>query len=435
MYRLLIYFYIMYYSCNSMPSGGGHHGGGHHGGGHHGGGHHGGGHHGGGHHGGGHHHGIGHHHHHHHYGGGGYYGYNHCHRRRFGVFYYSPFRWFYRGFLLLVIAIIIGIVFMSIGLSNVFSGPTLREVTASPEDDRVLSYSQSSCGDIEISTFQYSYPVMLYLMYTKPGIVTGSSFTVSNTWSLSYKDYNYYYYYLLTQSTIEINVYSTSSSGVDVYILSRSQFVNFDDDDYFNSKFHAVCSSTTSSSPCVYSYTVTNDDEYYIVFDEKSYSNSVSNSVHTSLSIQKTKFVIQEDEIYGSCNASCSLPVPVTPTLFLIVITGDVTTGSWTDSVLYTWYCSSVISLPTWVYVLLVVGVVTAAASIVGLIAVAVLLCYRKKNTQTSEPLITTAPQVPPPANPTAPPTSYQLHPPVAPSYPSYPTEQPPPSYGWVSKN
>ena len=401
-----------------MPVGGGHHGGGHHGGGHH----------GGGHHGGGHHHGIGHHHH-HHYGGGGYYGYNSYHRRGYGVFYYSPFRWFYRGLVLFVVVIIVGIVFMSISLSKVFSGPSLHSVIASPQDDRALSFSQSSCGDIDISTFQYDYPVMLYLMETKPGIVAGSNFTVSNTWYLGYGDYQYYNYYLLTQSTIEISLY-TSSRGVDVYILSGSQFANFKDDEYFNSKYHATCTSISSSSPCVYSYTVYTDDEYYIVFDE----TSLSTSVYTSLSIQKTRFIIQDDEIYDSCNASCALTVPATPVLYPIVITGDVTTGSWTDSVQYTWYCTSVFSVPTWVYILLVVGVGTAAASIVGIIVVVVFLYYKKKSKRTSEPLITTAPQDPHPANPTAPPTSYQPAPPVVPSYPSYPTEQPP-SYGWVNKN
>ena len=404
-----------------MPVGGGHHGGGHHGGGHHGGGHHGGGH------GGGHHHWGGGHHHHHHYGGGGHYGYNPYYRRGYGVFYYSPFRWFYRGVLLFVVVIIMGIVFMSISLSQIFSGPTLHAVTASPQDDRALSYSQSSCEDIEISTSQYNYPVMLYLMDTKPGIVTGTNFTLSKTWYLFSGDYKYYYYYLLTQSTIMISVYGTNSYGVDVYILTGSQFVKFEDEDVFIPEYHTLCRSVSSSSPCVHSYTVSNDDEYYIVFDEKSY---ISNSVSTSVLIQKTRFVIQDDEIYDSCTASCSLSVPVAPILYPIVITGDVTTGSWTDRVSYTWYCTNVFSVPTWVYILLVVGVVTGAASIAGLIAVAVLLCY-KKNKKSSDPLLSTASEVPPPAVPTAPHSSYLPPQPVA---PSYQTEQPP-SYGWVNKN
>ena len=428
-----------------MPAGGGHHGGGG------GGGHHGGGHHHGGHHHGGHHHGG------HHFGHNNYHihGHNRYYaRRHMGPLYYSPFRWFYRGIVLLVFVVLVGFILFAVGVTNFFSGPSVNSVVASPQDYRLLSYSQGSCGSIDVSTSQDRYPVLLYLFYQIPALTDGDSIQLSNTWYLSRREYKYHNYYLLTGSTASLSVYVASSS-VKVMILTKSQFKKFDKDDYHSSELSTTCSNIQSSNPCQYTYDVNTDDEYYFILDAPLYSTT---TVHHTLDIQKKIFVIDPSNIYSNCTATCSRSVPPSPTLFAMVRTGDPAgTAAWTDGVDYTWQCTSAFSIPAWVYLLIFTGVIVVLISVVAVIVTVVILYYRKKSANTGsverDPLVTSAATLPtaplnsyqpPPINPSSyqpppvNPNSYQPPPVNPPSYqspPNNPNLEPPPSYGWVDKN
>ena len=403
-----------------MPVGGGHHGGGHHGGGNHGGGHHGGGHHGGGHHGGGHHHHYGHHH------GGHYHG--HYHHGYMGPIYYSPFRWFYRLIILFVIIFIASIVLFSVGLASFFSGPSIKSVNASPEDYRLLAFAQSSCGQIELSTSQLSYPINLYLLDTPPSRVQGDEFTITHNWKIDYDSYQYYNFYLLQDSTIGVS-FSVSYSSITFYILNAKQFHNFDRGHTFTYDKKVICSA---SQPCNSAdYPVPKNDEYYILFDAKSFSTQVQ---HT-LTIHKYIYSFSDNDVFDDCEASCSLPVPSSPKLYPLVVTGNVTfTRDWTADVPYEWHCTNAkLSLPTWVYVITIVGALVLVVSVVGAILTGVVLLYRKKkstNDIATAPLISTpTPHMVTAPQPVAPPQYFVPPPPVNPYPPSYQDAGPPPGY------
>ena len=313
----------------------------------------------------------------------------------------------------------------AVGMTSFFSGPSLNSVVASPEDDRRLSYGQSSCGSIDLSTYQFQYPVLLYLLTRPPATTDGDVIQLTDTWILSQGDYKYYHYYLLQGSTVSFSLY-VSQNPVTVMILTKSQFDKFDDDRSHSSELSNTCSHTTKSTACVYNYSVKTDGEYYLV----SYAHRYSNTVYTSLTINKKIFVIDPSDVFSNCTADCLLSVPSSPSLYPVVRTGGLSgAGSWTDEINYTWRCTSAFAIPPWVYLLIISGVLAVVVSVIVTIATVLILYCKKKNANTTTASVERAPLVNnqgPPA--TAPPPSY------APP-PTNPNIGPPPSYGWVDKN
>ena len=316
------------------------------------------------------------------------------------------------------------IVTVSVSVRYTASGDD-DDLSYGPTDTRIISLSNALCEKVKFTSggSTYGYEMNFYTLSSPPKLTGRESFSLLNERpDFSFHDFQYYYYYMPKGSNLTMSacVLNQNQPRVTFYMIKgNNNFKNWKDD-YGHSKAHFRIDAPCGSRNNTYSYSVTSDDFYYLVFDAE---RSLSNALNVSMYFDRTQYEVDNSTVIDYCSRdttsiiyqSCSLGLPLSgSTVLLQVAPAEGTEIDWKFEVYVDVGCSARI----WMYFVISLCVLIGVVGIlVAFFVFIYFYCIRKKTTGNTNTL---------PANLSADagtkaddaPLLNEMPPPVNPNYP-----------------
>ena len=302
-----------------------------------------------------------------------------------------------------------------------------------PGDTRIVSYNPTFCQGLTLKDTSPT-GATLYLLKEKPALTGRDNFTIARQYTID-TEYEYHlYYYLYPGSNISGTMCRITGATSKFYLIKGTKnFDRWSDDgrsshalQYFD--INAPCGSNRT-----FAYSVTSEDQYYLVFYNPSYTTS--SVVSATLTFNRALYQItNQNDIVNSCEAdgespsTCMLDIPLQSSYTALIIVNSSTVDI-DENIPIDTSCGSRV----WMYVVItVVPVLFVVLCIVGTIVTCVLV--KRHRQKKYEPLNDT-----PTATAHVGTVDEVTEPPPPPFNPDYGTSmlssEPPPAYSSVVKN
>ena len=238
-----------------------------------------------------------------------------------------------------------------------------------PGDTRIVSYNPAFCQSLTLKDTSPT-GATLYLLKEKPALTGHDNFTITRQYTLSTK-YEYLYYYLYPGSNISGTMYLISGATSKFYLIKGTK--NFDrwSDDRRSS--HALEYFDINSNR-TFVYSVTSEDQYYLVFYNPRYTTS--SVVGATLMFNRALYQItNQNDIVHSCKAggspsTCTLDIPFQSSYTALIIV-DSPTVDIDENISIDTSCGSRV----WMYVVItVLPVLFVVLCVVGTVVTCVLV-------------------------------------------------------------
>ena len=322
----------------------------------------------------------------------------------------SPYRCLHRSIVCFSVLLVLGIVGFIVGMTSYFSPPLNHEVTAHPLETRLVDVDLAECGELQVTNYSELLEVNLYILYTKPVIGEGATFSDNST-ILQYTNTDPYgfafSYYLLEGSTIDLTVHLYDAN----YVWVRLYLFDEDVDDKCSDAIVGpyVCSFTSEDSTCSFTnVSIPSDGNYYISLCYSSeYSHYISG--YYSVLVKKLVYIPEESDIRSVCTAPCSEDI-FHSSDYIMMTTSNVTRNvTWVDTVDFGWMCSDIREIGIWVSFVMLLGMFFAMLSIGFIVALCVVLCIRKRTDSDETELLLPSDEHSPVTNGASPPPQYTV--------------------------
>ena len=303
-----------------------------------------------------------------------------------------------------------------------------------PGDTRIVSYNPTFCQGLTLKDTSPT-GATLYLLKKKPALTGHDTFTIARHYTIESEYEHDLYYYLYPGSNISGTMCLISSTTIKFYLIKGTKsFDHWRDDGHSSHALQhfditALCSSSSNRT---FAYSVTSEDQYYLVFYNPSYTTS--SVVSATLTFNRALYQINNrTDIVDSCEAgggspsTCTLGIPLQSSYTALIIVDSSTVDD--ENISIDTSCGSRV----WMYVVItVVPVLFVVLCIVGTVVTCVLV--KRHRQKKYEPL-----NNPPTATAHVGTVDEVTEPPPPPFNPDYGTStlssEPPPAYSSVVKN
>lgn len=262
-----------------------------------------------------------------------------------------------------------------------------------PNETRIISYSPIFCSELNVLV-DTSFPditstTMFSVLSEKPMLTDHDMFQFNERPEFDTKenDYHYWVYYLPQGSKFGFSACKENSlSHMKFYLIKgENKFNSWVDHPRSNKAIYSnsipqVCGSGSNAS---YTFPVTDDDTYYMVFYLE--PGSSSSRLDVAIDVYRTKYVPVPGSNLDNCTAtaSCALTLPLETTYGLLTLETNVD-GYWSETSSIDVYCVARV----WVYVVLSL-VITAFFVVIMVVIVGCCFYFVRRNRKKYAPLAT----------------------------------------------
>ena len=283
----------------------------------------------------------------------------------------------------LIICLLVGIP-LSTSSGHQTNGPVEVPVFFSPGDSRVVSFGSFFCDKVTLVDKSRSTEATLYLITDTPPLTDQNNFTIYSSLALSDNIYNYWNYYLYPGSNVTTTIRTRSNSDSGTFYLfkgrnSFQQWINNPNKNQAIETFSIQCSSSFNRH---FSYTVQDEDEYYLVYYNRRGQQCTNFAVlrlDVTISVSRFQYSTEDLTTAASCSAikgECSLNVPAHPNYNALIVTDIPNDPDWEENVDVTLHCSS---NREWAYAVVVLIPLLVIVG-VSITAVIILACVCKRS-------------------------------------------------------
>ena len=245
----------------------------------------------------------------------------------------------------------------------------------SPGDSRLISFSSFFCDGVDVQIDSVATGATLFLVDTVPPLSDTNNFNLTDMRTLGAGKFRFWQYYLYSSSNISVSV--CSNILVDVHIVQGNSNAN----GWARSPgrqqaklFHRVTKKCPQQQG--FSYTVEEEDQYYIIFHNSLSRRKVRYNLE--LSIERFKYDIESGNHSRICYAppgkQCSVDISYgTGSQLSLVVTDIPMNVDWGENVDVKTSCNR----RDWAYAVVILPNILVVTTIVVLIAT-YLIYYRK---------------------------------------------------------
>ena len=249
----------------------------------------------------------------------------------------------------------------------IFSSTDIATNFFSPGDSRLIQFSSFFCEGVDVKVDSAATGATLFLVDTPPPLSDANNFTIADSRTLGEHKFQFWQYYLYLDSNISVSICIDKKFRLDIYIIKGNSNANY----WARSpgrKHAKLFQRVTKKCPQQhsFSYTVQEEDQYYIIFHNSLSKEMVSYNLE--LSIQRFEYSIESDNYseicYAPSGAQCSVDIPYdTGSQLALVVTSIPLDVDWEENVDVVTSCRR----RHWAYAVVILTTILAFTAIVVL--------------------------------------------------------------------